>query len=140
MFLKFYCDYFHCSQVDLWKKYIQWEKNNPLRTEDHASITKRGTRNMPKEIRVHFFILRCFSISICSKDSVLLYRLVNSYVCVWTRITLLGTSPGYVDRSSIISGTFESVTYRKGGNYSVLFVFSWWVKAPTMTKNKKYTQ
>jgi hypothetical protein len=29
-------------QVDLWKKYIQWEKNNPLRTEDHTVITKRG--------------------------------------------------------------------------------------------------
>ena len=32
-------------QVDLWKKYIQWEKNNPLRTEDHATITKRGKIN-----------------------------------------------------------------------------------------------
>ena len=29
-------------QVELWKKYIAWEKNNPLRTEDHALITKRG--------------------------------------------------------------------------------------------------
>lgn len=29
------------KQVDLWKKYIQWEKGNPLRTEDHATITKR---------------------------------------------------------------------------------------------------
>lgn len=25
----------------MWKKYIQWEKSNPLRTEDHATITKR---------------------------------------------------------------------------------------------------
>ena len=30
------------KQVDLWKKYIAWEKANPLRTEDHATITKRG--------------------------------------------------------------------------------------------------
>lgn len=29
-------------QVDLWKKYIAWEKANPLRTEDHTLITKRG--------------------------------------------------------------------------------------------------
>ncbi|XP_022256823.1 cleavage stimulation factor subunit 3-like [Limulus polyphemus] len=29
------------KQVDLWKKYIAWEKSNPLRTEDHATITKR---------------------------------------------------------------------------------------------------
>ncbi|KAI0232191.1 Cleavage stimulation factor subunit 3 [Lamellibrachia satsuma] len=29
------------KQVDLWKKYITWEKSNPLRTEDPALITKR---------------------------------------------------------------------------------------------------
>ncbi|UYV69572.1 CSTF3 [Cordylochernes scorpioides] len=29
------------KQVDLWKKYIQWEKDNPLRTEDQSLITKR---------------------------------------------------------------------------------------------------
>ncbi|XP_064490288.1 cleavage stimulation factor subunit 3-like isoform X2 [Ornithodoros turicata] len=29
------------KQVELWKKYIAWEKSNPLRTEDHALITKR---------------------------------------------------------------------------------------------------
>ncbi|PVD28191.1 hypothetical protein C0Q70_10777 [Pomacea canaliculata] len=29
------------KQVELWKKYIAWEKSNPLRTEDHAVITKR---------------------------------------------------------------------------------------------------
>ncbi|XP_035663153.1 cleavage stimulation factor subunit 3-like [Branchiostoma floridae] len=29
------------KQVDLWKKYISWEKGNPLRTEDHAVIAKR---------------------------------------------------------------------------------------------------
>lgn len=29
------------KQVELWKKYIAWEKGNPLRTEDHALITKR---------------------------------------------------------------------------------------------------
>lgn len=29
------------QQVELWKKYISWEKGNPLRTEDHALITRR---------------------------------------------------------------------------------------------------
>nr|XP_020012933.1 cleavage stimulation factor subunit 3 isoform X2 [Castor canadensis] len=29
------------QQVDMWKKYIQWEKSNPLRTEDQTLITKR---------------------------------------------------------------------------------------------------
>lgn len=30
------------QQVEMWKKYIQWEKSNPLRTEDQTLITKRG--------------------------------------------------------------------------------------------------
>ncbi|XP_066998910.2 protein suppressor of forked isoform X2 [Anabrus simplex] len=29
------------KQVDLWKKYITWEKSNPLRTEDTTLITRR---------------------------------------------------------------------------------------------------
>ncbi|KAK9876432.1 hypothetical protein WA026_012745 [Henosepilachna vigintioctopunctata] len=29
------------KQVELWQKYIAWEKNNPLRTEDTALLTKR---------------------------------------------------------------------------------------------------
>nr|CAG4640671.1 EOG090X026K [Eulimnadia texana] len=29
------------KQVELWKKYLTWEKSNPLRTEDHNLITKR---------------------------------------------------------------------------------------------------
>ncbi|KAK7478906.1 hypothetical protein BaRGS_00029887 [Batillaria attramentaria] len=33
--------YQESKQVDMWKKYIAWEKGNPLRTEDHAVITKR---------------------------------------------------------------------------------------------------
>lgn len=35
------------QQVDMWKKYIQWEKSNPLRTEDQTLITKRGNKNNP---------------------------------------------------------------------------------------------
>uniref|UniRef100_A0A1I8A424 Suf domain-containing protein n=1 Tax=Steinernema glaseri TaxID=37863 RepID=A0A1I8A424_9BILA len=31
------------KQVDLWKKYIEWEKNNPLETEDHVQLSKRVT-------------------------------------------------------------------------------------------------
>ena len=29
-------------QIELWRKYIAWERANPLRTEDQAAITKRG--------------------------------------------------------------------------------------------------
>lgn len=32
---------YEVKQVELWKKYIQWEKNNPLKTEDPITITKR---------------------------------------------------------------------------------------------------
>lgn len=28
-------------QVELWKKYIAWEKSNPLRSEDTALVTRR---------------------------------------------------------------------------------------------------
>lgn len=35
------------QQVDMWKKYIQWEKSNPLRTEDQTLITKRGEAGSP---------------------------------------------------------------------------------------------
>lgn len=37
-------------QVEMWKKYIQWEKSNPLRTEDQTLITKRGK----KYVHLHF--------------------------------------------------------------------------------------
>lgn len=29
-------------QVDLWKKYILWEKGNPLKSEDLILVIKRG--------------------------------------------------------------------------------------------------
>lgn len=28
--------------MELWKKYIQWEKSNPLQTEDYSLYAKRG--------------------------------------------------------------------------------------------------
>ncbi|TKR77992.1 hypothetical protein L596_018872 [Steinernema carpocapsae] len=31
------------KQVELWKKYIDWEKGNPLETEDHMQFSKRVT-------------------------------------------------------------------------------------------------
>lgn len=40
------------QQVDMWKKYIQWEKSNPLRTEDQTLITKRGNKINPSGIPV----------------------------------------------------------------------------------------
>lgn len=30
------------KQVELWRKYLQWEKSNPLRTEDLSLVIKRG--------------------------------------------------------------------------------------------------
>ncbi|KAF8561962.1 hypothetical protein P879_05812 [Paragonimus westermani] len=33
---------YEAKQVELWKKYIQWEKDNPLKTEDIITTTKRG--------------------------------------------------------------------------------------------------
>ena len=29
------------KQVELWKKYLTWEKSNPMRTEDQSLLTKR---------------------------------------------------------------------------------------------------
>lgn len=31
-------------QVDLWKKYILWEKSNPLKSEEMGLVIKRGLR------------------------------------------------------------------------------------------------
>jgi len=39
------------QQVEMWKKYIQWEKSNPLRTEDQTLITKRGEPPTPQPLR-----------------------------------------------------------------------------------------
>lgn len=30
------------KQVELWKKYISWEKSNPLKTEDTTLVIRRG--------------------------------------------------------------------------------------------------
>lgn len=38
VFIKITFSYF---KVELWQKYIAWEKSNPLRTEDTALLTKR---------------------------------------------------------------------------------------------------
>lgn len=35
--LKIFCDF----QVESWKKYIAWEKSNPLHSEDTSLVTKR---------------------------------------------------------------------------------------------------
>ncbi|GFS18001.1 cleavage stimulation factor subunit 3 [Elysia marginata] len=37
--------YTETKQVELWKKYIAWEKKNPLRSEDQTVVTKRGKFN-----------------------------------------------------------------------------------------------
>lgn len=30
------------KQADLWRKYIHWEKSNPLGTEEYGQLAKRG--------------------------------------------------------------------------------------------------
>ncbi|VDM85546.1 unnamed protein product, partial [Strongylus vulgaris] len=30
------------KQVEMWKKYIQWEKSNPMETEEYGQFAKRG--------------------------------------------------------------------------------------------------
>lgn len=45
--VNFACHIFHdinfatLKQVELWKKFIEWEKTNPLRSEDQTVIAKR---------------------------------------------------------------------------------------------------
>lgn len=29
-------------QVEMWKKYIQWEKSNPMETEEYGQFARRG--------------------------------------------------------------------------------------------------
>lgn len=36
-----YLIFINSFQVDLWKKYIAWEKSNPLRSEDTSLVTRR---------------------------------------------------------------------------------------------------
>ncbi len=36
------------KQVDLWRKYIQWEKSNPLKTEDISLVIKRGMSSVDR--------------------------------------------------------------------------------------------
>lgn len=31
-------------QVELWKKFIQWEKGNPMDTEEYGAFARRGMR------------------------------------------------------------------------------------------------
>ncbi len=50
-------------QVELWKKYITWEKSNPLRTEDHATITKRGVYKKRQIASSQCIIILILSIS-----------------------------------------------------------------------------
>ena len=51
-------------QVDLWKRYISWEKGNPLKSEDSTLVIKRGTttqntkNNLPP-IPPNFLITPC---------------------------------------------------------------------------------
>lgn len=47
------------KQVELWKKYIGWEKSNPLKTEDITLVIKRGLSIAPPP-RAYQFNCYCF--------------------------------------------------------------------------------
>lgn len=69
------------KQVELWKKYIQWEKDNPLKTEDITTITKRG------ESPPLSFFFKTFMLFVLLKVCFL-----DSYVCLRAVSPLLGAS------------------------------------------------
>jgi hypothetical protein len=49
------------KQLELWRKYIAWEKSNPLRSEDMAVVIKRGI-----ELLFVILIMNCeISVSNC---------------------------------------------------------------------------
>jgi cleavage stimulation factor subunit 3 len=35
------------KQKSYWLKYIEWEKGNPIKSEDPSQVTKRGKKSLP---------------------------------------------------------------------------------------------
>ena len=68
------------NQVELWKKYIQWEKMNPLHTEDQTLITKRGLRG-----------------AVTSRDVTNPFSRLCSDVCVRAVSAVSESSSGHLD-------------------------------------------
>lgn len=56
-------------QVEMWKKYIQWEKSNPLRTEDQTLITKRGRSLLELSFCLFGYKKHCLLMIIWNRDA-----------------------------------------------------------------------
>ena len=64
-------------QVDLWKKYISWEKTNPLKCEEMSLIIKRGLQCWPNLFQL--FISKHFSQLFLPMNNVF-YALVTTLI------------------------------------------------------------
>lgn len=73
------------QQVEMWKKYIQWEKSNPLRTEDQTLITKRGDVCLHKKLYDVFCTIlpSCdsshFSVGVSFMSPVIVYFILSLF-------------------------------------------------------------
>jgi len=45
------------KQKHLWKKYIEWEKSNPLKSEDLAQVARRGLETFIIIVRLSTFLI-----------------------------------------------------------------------------------
>ncbi len=45
------------KQKHLWKKYIEWEKSNPLKSEDLAQVARRGLETFIFILRLLTFLI-----------------------------------------------------------------------------------
>lgn len=64
-------------QVDLWKKYIEWEKSNPLKSEELTLVIKRGMLFLNISSEFNFVCL-------------------YSCVCIWAMSSLPGAPSRYL--------------------------------------------
>lgn len=71
------------KQVELWKKYIQWEKTNPLKTEDLTLVIKRGIHDCTT-LDGGLTLICCFPLQLFSRT--------NSVCFVWVTMRTFGTS------------------------------------------------
>ena len=78
-------------QVALWKKYIDWEKSNPMRSEDAIYVSKRGNQltcifylspiYFVYLIRLIGCVLKCLKISFIIHKAVFSLILNIAYFC-----------------------------------------------------------
>lgn len=97
-------------KVEMWKKYIQWEKSNPLETEEYGQFAKRGLFQLcccfkhssmnkifdPKTFYLELFtkiIMKEDYFIVCSSEffSFQLFTPTNKLFSVWVTIQTSGT-------------------------------------------------